>query len=359
MQVVGDYLYTADPDLGSTLRSNAATYLYWEEGPEDVYTNDRGWRVAEKGAIARPADILAAGCSWTMGVGVSYEDSIVGQLESGLDRPVVNLGVGSYSLLQSVRRIEKEIGFVRPKFILLMYGDWLIDRCFKDNAFAGFIFRPVLKRLINDGSLTETRPRALPDDLLDLAADIERNRTSRELTRYEEAQRRVVERWLQIRNGYGLSFVKSRLGFRTVERLSPRKREHREAALNYCLQHLDALCAGHGARAILCHLADPRLVLSEEDGAEARQEDRLVDNAVSGCSNVSHLPRRHVLGNLEQFIAREGINAENWQEHLLAREHNHPNKQGYQLVAEGILSGLSQEFSDHAVLQPAIALAAD
>jgi len=121
----GPQLYEAVPYEGSKLAANVSVFIQRRVTKEYVFTNNLGFRV-EKNDLQQlaPVDIAFIGCSWVMGVGVEYKETFVSKVSKALNVNIANLGVGSYSIIQAVRRLEKNIEFLRPRIIYYGFLKW-------------------------------------------------------------------------------------------------------------------------------------------------------------------------------------------------------------------------------------------
>lgn len=128
-------LYVSDPYSGSRLNPSVETFIRRPVTGETYHTDDRGARVPAPGRKAGPRRFVFIGCSWVLGTGHEWETSFVGQLQKRHGLDLANLGVGSFSLLQAIRHLEKNAPYYRPRVVVLGYGHWLVNRCFKTNAF--------------------------------------------------------------------------------------------------------------------------------------------------------------------------------------------------------------------------------
>ncbi|MGD2112683.1 MAG: hypothetical protein PVI50_04795 [Gammaproteobacteria bacterium] len=95
------------------------------ETPIPVYTDSRGIRVGAPGQspdTARPS-ILFVGGSYTFGAGLSYEDTLPGQMERLPDFPLqpVNLGVEAYGTDQSLLRLKRFIDVFNTRVVVYSF----------------------------------------------------------------------------------------------------------------------------------------------------------------------------------------------------------------------------------------------
>jgi hypothetical protein len=98
-------------------------------------THRLGYRVAQSDDIEsfQPGGILAVGCSFTFGYPVEGEETFSYLTGKGIDLPVYNFGVCSYSYASVLLQLEdlKKKGVLdklKPTITILGAGNWLINR---------------------------------------------------------------------------------------------------------------------------------------------------------------------------------------------------------------------------------------
>lgn len=102
-----------DPILGWAYIPNQSVMQTFVKGqpPVPVYTNERGIRVPKPDTRLDPnlPTVIFVGCSYTMGFGLPFEDTFVGQLAAYPNFPyqVVNLGVEAYGTDQVWLRLQQ------------------------------------------------------------------------------------------------------------------------------------------------------------------------------------------------------------------------------------------------------------
>ncbi|MBF0479697.1 MAG: hypothetical protein HQL26_09470 [Candidatus Omnitrophica bacterium] len=123
-----------DPLLGWTYESNKEVNYKFGNPPRTVplYFDQEGIRVPSAGYqfdLKKPS-VLLAGCSFTMGHGVPYEESFAGQLAQDQAFPyqVVNLGVQAYGTDQSLLRLKQLIKKFNTKWVVYTFIDDHISR---------------------------------------------------------------------------------------------------------------------------------------------------------------------------------------------------------------------------------------
>lgn len=105
------------PNLSKTVNEAGHQWL--------VYTDEDGIRVPRSGTQLDPSlpSILFIGCSFTMGHGLAYQDSFVGQFAAlpGMPLQVVNLGVQAYGTDQALLALKKSLPKFRAKIIVYTF----------------------------------------------------------------------------------------------------------------------------------------------------------------------------------------------------------------------------------------------
>jgi hypothetical protein len=157
-----------DPELGwSYLPNRTVLQRFGSEQREVVmHFNERGSRVREPGVRfdAEAPTALFVGCSITMGHGVSYEESMEGQLEAmpGFPLQVVNLGVQAYGTDQALLMLRREMKKFNTRVVVYTYLDLHVERNENDDRrliipSARFLGTKPLFDLARDGTLYLSR----------------------------------------------------------------------------------------------------------------------------------------------------------------------------------------------------------
>jgi hypothetical protein len=108
-------IYAADPELGWRLRPHAWKRVKWLGRQIVVRIDAEGHRVPDRAVGTAEGPLLAfAGDSYTFGNEVEAEESFAWQAGRLLGAPVVNLGVGGYSLDQECRSLERYVAQSGP-----------------------------------------------------------------------------------------------------------------------------------------------------------------------------------------------------------------------------------------------------
>ena len=133
-----------DPDLGWAYLPNLSTVQrFGSEGRQvAIYTDAMGNRVADPGFHLDPSapTVIFAGCSYTFGHGLPFEETFAGRLASapGFPYQVLNLGVQGYGTDQSLVSLQQVLPKVNAKVVIYTF---LLDHVKRnDNADRRFIF---------------------------------------------------------------------------------------------------------------------------------------------------------------------------------------------------------------------------
>lgn len=121
-----------DKELGWAYLPNLARHIEFEAYGRDVFTDANGIRVPEAGyrlQSGRPS-ALFIGCSYTMGHGLSYGESFVGQFGdlAGDRLQVVNLGVQAYGTDQALLSLKSFAPLFDTKVVVYTFMDEHITR---------------------------------------------------------------------------------------------------------------------------------------------------------------------------------------------------------------------------------------
>lgn len=127
--------YEHDPVVGFRLARGFSAPLL--DGSFHTRTHSLGYRIPQFGDPNEviPGGILSLGCSFTYGDELEAEETFTYRAAAELGLPAYNYGVCAYSyatMLLLLQRLQEEgvIERLRPGFVLLAVGDWLVPRSF-------------------------------------------------------------------------------------------------------------------------------------------------------------------------------------------------------------------------------------
>lgn len=114
-----------DPDLGWSYIPNLSTTVSFGKNKIRVYFDPHGIRIPDPNFrfdYSKPS-VLFVGGSFTMGHGLSYEETFPGKLSKETDFPlqVVNLGVQAYGTDQSFLALKKHIARFNTKIVVYTF----------------------------------------------------------------------------------------------------------------------------------------------------------------------------------------------------------------------------------------------
>jgi len=288
-------LINSHPYVGSVLAPNQEEATQWRESLETVFTNARGWRVIEPWDRSLKVSLMFFGDSICFGMGVPAHESFVVKMLP--EHRVGNIGVPSHSLLQVARLIEIEIPLVKKNFVLVFHGG-MINRCVKENAYKGVIFRPIFMRSPN-GDLVEKNPRQLPlpSSLL----------------------RRVPRRIASINNALARPAG--------AKRMDGRDLQVRREMLQRCMARISATCERNGVRALVWHYYNMRNLGTDDWRFEEEDRKWFEDMRLPALSYESWDGMKRVVADKTVYF----------------QQHEHLNPSGNEIVASA-MRPLMEEF---------------
>jgi hypothetical protein len=174
---------TMQPDARLGWKPRAGTWVYPGYAPPSdgspppeirlTFTEALRRSTGPPAGAARDAIVLV-GCSFTMGHGISDEETFGWKLQQLLHRPVYNYGVGGYGTYQAFLRLESVLAELEPPPSIVLYGfagfhatrnaapdAWLEDL----RSATGEPVALPYATLEADGSLARHPPEAFPEAL--------------------------------------------------------------------------------------------------------------------------------------------------------------------------------------------------
>lgn len=337
--ITGDQHFIPHSYLGSILKPNAVTRLSWSYGTETVLTDSKGWRIGTpiEGEMqdGQPS-ITMVGCSWGMGVGSNYDDGIAANLERAIGVKVGNASVGNYSLLQMARRIELAPKNDDVELIILLYGHWQLDRCFKSNAFADILDRPIFLKDAS-GNFVIREPQPYANWLVQAYLHLFRRMRSGHARGFEGWLRKIVKMLCTVSAIRPRHFLRFLPNHRNIWITSSDADwgDMRTKALRHCLQELSRVSRSRGTKVLIQHLYEylhsdtARWPIIEQDRDLLRSELHHLD------PKGEYLVYRDWSAQAEKFSQYLLENSGRLSD-LIHAENAHPTATGYRLIAEGI-----------------------
>ncbi len=351
--------FKADPETGLVLTPRAD--VVFERGPVRmrIITNDLGLRASSPGENAAGAVLAFGGCSWTMGVGVENEaafPALVGR-ETGL--PAANLGVGSFGLVQIGRHLARLTERLHPRIVVVAYGHWMVNRCFKRNAMGDVLDRPVYVLDRRTGRLRLLEVAYCPPP--GLLARIVRDRRQPPTDLAARLRLGMIGFWVKWRSGRLTQKITRRLGLNRWRYVSLDGREDDQArgwraeALAAWLADLSALAVKNDLRVLIHHLyeyhwIDPELRGAEPGAAVERNmidaDGRVIRQWLAGrpevdgriCYEGPEEERRHY----DDYLAEQGLESGHYKRPFTFVEDHHPNATAHQMIARSIIGQLER-----------------
>ena len=233
----GGILYIPDNYLGHTLSPNCHAFFKRKYSKENYFTNNLGWRVNKLGEKAGKIDIMLCGDSVCLGEGSENKFSIASILAKKLKKKVANIGVGSFSNLQTLRKIKKDIKIARPKIIVYLFN--ATSRDFQQNALLDMVHRPFFKKNKKNNKIELIESISLPFKLYKSFAYLEKEKLSyintdsnskeiiyyKKLSLLKRIKSRIIWLYFQFKCRRVKNFFLEKLGFinMNILNLGPKK----------------------------------------------------------------------------------------------------------------------------------------
>lgn len=326
----GRVLYIADDITGHRLNSNCIVKVERALSKETVYTNEYGWRVPSKrDSKNKKSKYTFAGCSLCMGTGNDYEDSIIGQIEKKMNLKINNLGVGSFSLWQTVLLLKENIHRLGDSEIFILYGSWLTNRSIKEHGFPT-IFRPILKFNTFKKKVEPLKPKNPPQFITSLYMFFTKLNS-----KINPVQTSFIISLIQkilvfisfFFHGKLYNFFLTRLGLSKYKRLTLTF-EDRERILNFCMSELEKI--GKNSNKKINILFFPGFFLNEN----LKKTDEM-DRKILNKYPKSSLLKVFMMKNLELKFKKYATPQK--KKIIYHQDNNHPNKFGSKITAEEIV----------------------
>ncbi len=362
-------MYRPDSRTGVCYQPNVKTTFGRGDLGMNFYTDSFGFRTSEGKETPLPVEVLVLGCSWTMGMGVEYQDTFTAVLERLSGRRTANLGVGAFGLTQMVRFLEKHAALIRPRWVVLTYGHWMTTRCFKRNTLYDVLDRPMYGRL-PDGDLVLVEPGYCPSCRL--------VRRVLDDFRYPQTEHRFGPgdvlanlrwqwnmTWIRFRSGRLWHAGARRLGlspWTIVEpdgRMDEKMIGFRAQVIQDFVNALDALSRRLDFKALIHHFFEfnlydpefasvrPHLTAERElvslDGDLFRQA---IDRIESGGERLVYRGPEEERDLYDAYLAERGLPPGRYRRPCSLIEDYHPNVVGHGLIGTCLAGQLRRHFPD-------------
>ncbi|MGE4505111.1 MAG: hypothetical protein AB7D51_07160 [Desulfovibrionaceae bacterium] len=341
MAVGEEYLFEADDYTGSRIAPNMSFHQRLEYSSMTLFTNDRGERCFSCREKATPKPLVLLGDSFVMGSGNDYEDCFAGILEKEYGLNMANLGVGTFSILQAVRHFERNVGFHSPKAAVFVYGHWMVDRAFKDNAFMnGLGKRPVYVRAKRTGKIFVVDPVYAPGTSTLRTLHSLRNGLIGPHRFNIAYVLRHMHLSLIVRR---IRFLRKLLGllrlyrYKLINDHENRNEELRARVLRDCIGRMAEVAAKHRCKLLVYHMFeyrcyDERKAVAAYDDSVIREVAALHENVVFDDGSAEH--RR-----FDEYMHREGLTGDYFDVFKLPDDIHHA-RPGNELIAESLFEVL-------------------
>ncbi len=315
-------------ELGSVLRSNMDRVINFDYSSRRLITNKRGWRIASADKGVYQSSVMVAGCSWAEGVNENWENIYSSVIEKKFDINVANIGVSSYSLIQIVERIKKEIKTVKPSLIVISYLSGHINRCFKYNATSGLIHRPIY-RVGKDKKYYKTNPVVMPVNTFNYIFSFINNK---HLTILQKSILFFSQKVMLLLEGvYFNKYVTNKYNSPLDgEEISDLK--IRENILKLFFMNLNKICIDNNCKVLLCGMPDRK---GKRDSVKliCNMDDKLITSILSKNNsyfdNFRYIESAEFMSKIDRHVKDDMYFGSVW-----ARDNNHPNGTGYKIIGE-------------------------
>lgn len=331
LQAQAKILHVADDKIGHRLNPNSTVKVKRTYSGEIIYTNDYGWRVASnRERKNKKSKYTFLGCSFCMGTGNDYEDSIVGHIEKKMNVKINNLGVESFSLWQTILYLEENIKRLGSSEIFILYGSWLTNRCIKEQAFPT-IFRPILKFNTSKKKIEPLKPKNPPKIITSLYRFFTKKNLKINSSRTSFLISLIQKTLIFVSfffHGKLSNFFLTRLGLSKYKRLTL-KFEDREKILRFCLQELELIARKSQKKINIIFFPG---FFDLTGNLEKKDEmDRRIFNKYPKSSLLKVFMMKKLELKFKKFATAQKKKIVWWQ------DNNHPNKYGSKIAAEEIV----------------------
>lgn len=350
----GNILYIPDKYLGHTLSPNCHAFFKRKYSKENYFTNNLGWRVNKLGEKANKVDIMLCGDSVCLGEGSENKFTIASNLAKKLKKTVANIGVGSFSNLQTLRKIKKDIKIARPKIIVYLFN--VTSRDFQQNALLDMVHRPFFKKNKEKNKIELLESISLPFKLYKSFAYLEKEKISNIDTKSNSKEKKYYKKlsllkriksqaiWLyfQFKCGRVKNFFFSKIGINKHEYIKSRTEEARKFLTKYVIKEMDKICKENSCKLLIQPIypyVKTREIINEHYNKYVKNL-YLFSKKINSENNI-YIDRSKYLENLhKKFFKKEIITKEDFLGTLHWKDNNHPMPKGYYFIAKNIIYSL-------------------
>ena len=347
----GAQLVVADPYTGSKLAPNVSTFIQRAITKEHFYTNDLGFRVERKGLKQSvPVDIAFIGCSWVMGVGVEYEQTYVYKVSKMLNANVANLGVGTYSITQAIRILEKNIDLLKPRIIVYGFLNGHISRDFRTNTFEGILRRPIYVYYKNKKKIQIMEPRYNPSNkcletysYYKMYPSIPHDYSFKDI--YGYTIRQIIKLNSMVSNGAITNLILKRLGLKRWRYGDSYLEENRKTIINDAISRLHHLSQKYSSKVLIHNLFHYKMLdmhnkqsVRDKYKADTKKDLELFGKAIKseGAKDIFFVSIDQEKELYDNWLKKNGFKYGHYLEAIHLPGTNHPNEIGNGIIAESI-----------------------
>lgn len=322
---------------GLQLDSNLDKIQYFLDKKRRLITNNKGYLVKDEIDLSNDCSIMIAGASWVEGCYENWNDTIAGNIERITSKKVVNIGVGAYSLIQIIRRIEKEITSLNPEIVVIQYSSGYVDRCYK-NILQGVLPRPVIFPLMGRYVVYEpvNMGLKLTDYYMKLIAipGEERLFVHNFYINIFKFLIKIMNRNIRVKI-FSL-FSHSYRNMLTMK--LGRDTKYRKGVLELCMKMLNKVLIKNNTRCLI--ISDP--IIEERELLKNINHDEhfFDDNKYSRIDFIGATNKYSEHNEWLEHCKKIGVEYPKCFKMLLNENDCHPNSVGYKLVAKAIVNGI-------------------
>jgi len=327
--------YQADDKLGFRPVPNARSFHRYQlrdgilstgEIPQiPVLYDKNGFRIPEssllKDQTSSKTDLLFLGDSMTFGAACRAEETFPFIVSEELNLSCINAGVSSYGLAQMVLLAEELIPKIKPKYVIVQYSPWLVERSLRFSAPAHNYFVPAAYFAEKDG-------------IVSVAAPVYDSRF------FFEAARRVKSSYREkfipflFREAIPLSLRQMRLFLKTGYLLAagriPAPSNNPAAAEKFAYEKIKMLAEQYGARCVILNLGD--MEYSKKSHKLFANRDVLFAEA---DDDLNEFLKTSPSKNYQTEFCHWIINGTNY-----SLIDNHPNPKAHRIIALSIVKAI-------------------
>ena len=350
----GGILYIPDNYLGHTLSPNCHAFFKRKYSKENYFTNNLGWRVNKLGEKAGKIDIMLCGDSVCLGEGSENKFSIASILAKKLKKKVANIGVGSFSNLQTLRKIKKDIKIARPKIIVYLFN--ATSRDFQQNALLDMVHRPFFKNNKKNNKIELIESISLPFKLYKSFAYLEKEKLSyintdsnskeiiyyKKLSLLKRIKSRIIWLYFQFKCRRVKNFFFRKIGIHKHEYIKSRTGKAQKFLTKYIIKEMDKICNENNCKLLI----QPIYPYIKKRELINEHYNKYVKNLYfflkkfNNKKNIYIDRSKYLEKSHKIFFKKEKISKKDFLGTLHWMDNNHPMPKGYYLITKNIIYSL-------------------